>query len=257
MNNEYYVYEWIRLDTNEPFYVGKGKGRRWNTLTRGSNKHFNNIVKKVPVAVHFLEENLSEEDAYRTESWYIHEYRDIIGYDLVNLTDGGDGVTLVGKENPMYGRTWWDENTPQEKIDKWRNGRSTFLANRNKTHKRVVTCEERQRMSLMRKGKFLGKDNPNYGNDTLKKKYAANPELAKELLSRPGAQNGRAKPLYIYNPETNELLGEFDYMTAGAEWLIHNGYTNAKKTKGIVDNITKSIKNNNLYLKLKFSNEKI
>ena len=26
--NEYYVYEWIRLDTNEPFYVGKGKGNR-------------------------------------------------------------------------------------------------------------------------------------------------------------------------------------------------------------------------------------
>ena len=28
MKNEYYVYEWIRLDTNEPFYVGKGKGNR-------------------------------------------------------------------------------------------------------------------------------------------------------------------------------------------------------------------------------------
>lgn len=25
--NDYYVYEWIRLDTNEPFYVGKGKGK--------------------------------------------------------------------------------------------------------------------------------------------------------------------------------------------------------------------------------------
>lgn len=24
--NKYYVYEWIRLDTNEPFYVGKGCG---------------------------------------------------------------------------------------------------------------------------------------------------------------------------------------------------------------------------------------
>ena len=26
--NQYYVYEWIRLDNNEPFYVGKGKGER-------------------------------------------------------------------------------------------------------------------------------------------------------------------------------------------------------------------------------------
>lgn len=31
-NNEYYVYEWIRLDTNEPFYVGKGKKDRWKNL---------------------------------------------------------------------------------------------------------------------------------------------------------------------------------------------------------------------------------
>ena len=28
MENNYYVYEWIRLDTNEPFYVGKGKNKR-------------------------------------------------------------------------------------------------------------------------------------------------------------------------------------------------------------------------------------
>lgn len=47
MDNKYYIYEWIRLDTNEPFYVGKGKGRRWNTLTRGTNKHFNNINKSI------------------------------------------------------------------------------------------------------------------------------------------------------------------------------------------------------------------
>lgn len=25
MDNKYYIYEWIRLDTNEPFYVGKGR----------------------------------------------------------------------------------------------------------------------------------------------------------------------------------------------------------------------------------------
>ena len=25
-----------------------------------------------------------------------------------------------GENNPMYGRTWWDENTPQEKIEEWK-----------------------------------------------------------------------------------------------------------------------------------------
>ena len=43
MENNYYVYEWIRLDTNEPFYVGKGKNKRCYKLTRGDNHHFNDM----------------------------------------------------------------------------------------------------------------------------------------------------------------------------------------------------------------------
>ena len=54
MDNKYYIYEWIRLDTNEPFYVGKGKGRRWNTLTRGNNKYFNNINKSIKMNKPYL-----------------------------------------------------------------------------------------------------------------------------------------------------------------------------------------------------------
>ena len=34
MEDKYYVYEWIRLDTNEPFYVGKGHGSRCYKLSR-------------------------------------------------------------------------------------------------------------------------------------------------------------------------------------------------------------------------------
>ena len=34
MENVFYVYEWIRLDTNEPFYVGKGRDNRCYKLTR-------------------------------------------------------------------------------------------------------------------------------------------------------------------------------------------------------------------------------
>ena len=33
--NIFYVYEWIRLDTNEPFYIGKGCNDRWRNLKRG------------------------------------------------------------------------------------------------------------------------------------------------------------------------------------------------------------------------------
>ena len=103
--NQYYVYEWIRLDTNEPFYVGKGRGNRWKKLTRGNNHHFNNIVNSIPIAVNILHDNLTEEIANNFEVWYIREYRDIIGYELCNINDGGEGCALVGKNNPMYGKT--------------------------------------------------------------------------------------------------------------------------------------------------------
>lgn len=104
MKNVFYVYEWIRLDTNEPFYVGKGKGNRWKELTRGNNQHFNNIVKSIPIVVNILHDNLDEQTAFGLEVWYIREYRDIIGYDLVNINDGGEGCVLCGKNSPWYGK---------------------------------------------------------------------------------------------------------------------------------------------------------
>ena len=96
--NEYYVYEWIRLDTNEPFYVGKGKGNRCYKTNRKHNPYFNNIVKSVPVAVNILHDNLTEDVACDLEVWYIREYRDIIGYEsMCNICDGGEGIALAGK----------------------------------------------------------------------------------------------------------------------------------------------------------------
>lgn len=97
--NDYYVYEWIRLDTNEPFYVGKGRGDRWKHITRGNNHHFNNIVKSINVAVNILYDNLSESEAFGLESYYIWYYRDCIGYELCNITDGGEGYSCRGSNN--------------------------------------------------------------------------------------------------------------------------------------------------------------
>lgn len=89
--DKYYVYEYIRLDSCEPFYVGKGKGNRAYDLTR-RNKHFKNICNKVPVAVHILHNDLNEVYALDLECWYIHQYKYVYGYDLCNVTDGGEGT---------------------------------------------------------------------------------------------------------------------------------------------------------------------
>jgi hypothetical protein len=91
MSNKYYVYEYVRLDTNEPFYIGKGTTWRWRDLKRSRSKYFKNIVNNIPVAVTILEDNLDEKTAFEYEAWYIWQLRDIQGYSLINISDGGDG----------------------------------------------------------------------------------------------------------------------------------------------------------------------
>jgi hypothetical protein len=88
--NNFYVYEYVRLDTNEPFYIGKGKDNRWKSMKYRS-PHFKNICKSVPVAVVILHDNLNEQTAFEYECWYIWKLRDVEGYSLVNIDDGGSG----------------------------------------------------------------------------------------------------------------------------------------------------------------------
>lgn len=104
MENKYYVYIYWRLDTNEPFYVGKGKGYRWKALDK-RNSHFKKIINKYPIAVEIVKDNLTDEEASGIECFIINllvfEYGASIdikynegdrhGLHLVNQTWGGEG----------------------------------------------------------------------------------------------------------------------------------------------------------------------
>lgn len=94
-----------------------------------------------------------------------------------------------------------------------------------------------------------GKDNPNYSNNTLRKKYKNNPKLAKINNSRPREQNGRSVSIRMY--DNNNNIKNFSFIGEAAEFLVANNYTNAK-IKSIRNNITNAIKNNKKYLGLKF-----
>ena len=78
MINDYYIYEYVRLDTNEPFYIGKGRKNRCYNLKYSRNKYFKNIVNNREVAVVILENNLDEKTAYQYECWYINEYKNLL-----------------------------------------------------------------------------------------------------------------------------------------------------------------------------------
>lgn len=90
--NDYYIYRYIRLDTNTPFYVGKGKGNRYKDTVQNRNKYFKNIVASIAYEVELILEDLTEEQAFPKEIEFIKLYKDL-GYCETNLTVGGEGVS--------------------------------------------------------------------------------------------------------------------------------------------------------------------
>lgn len=95
-----YLYRHIRLDTNEPFYIGIGK---YEIHSKGNYRRayqkdkrnilWRNIVNKTEYEVEILLENLSWDQACEKEIEFINLYgrRNLGKGPLVNLTDGGDG----------------------------------------------------------------------------------------------------------------------------------------------------------------------
>ena len=152
MNNDYYVYIYYRLDTNEPFYIGKGCKNRWKDFRKRS-KHFNNIIKKFPFAVVIEKDNLTENEAFYWEEEIIRQLVFEYGFSieilnnnskdhychLVNQTWGGEGTSGI---NPY-------ENKTEEERDEW--CKKISDANRN------CSIETRKRKSLSHMGKNYGR----------------------------------------------------------------------------------------------------
>lgn len=122
--NDFYVYVYYRLDTNEIFYIGKGRNDRWRRLSKRSD-HFKKIINKYDVACEILYDNLKENEAHDIECWLIHELVFEYGYSidipnnrskeegshLVNATWGGEGASGI---NPF-------EYMTEETKEKWIN----------------------------------------------------------------------------------------------------------------------------------------
>lgn len=259
-NKIFYVYEWFKVETGDVFYVGKGSNDRYKN-TRGRNEYFKRVYNKYECDVRIIHNNLTEEEAYALEVSTIKEYRER-GYELANLSDGGKGGAsgvvrdeeyrekFRGSNNPMYGRPWWDENTPQHLIDEWR---SKLGSKGEKNPSYGKPFHERMDAEtysgwLEAHKRITGEKNPNYGNRKLSQKYRENPELSKEKQSRPAAQNGRAKKCEMYTLDGN-LVEVFDYIGACAEYIIKNNISRTSNVNQIRTYITKSIKTNKPYLK--------
>ena len=113
--NNFYVYVHYRNDTLKPFYVGKGKGKRYKTK-HNRNSYWKNIVNKVGFTPMIVENFITEEKSFELEKYYIQHFG---RNNLCNMTDGGEGSSgcipnektrkkfsenTIGKKNPMYGK---------------------------------------------------------------------------------------------------------------------------------------------------------
>lgn len=112
--SNFYVYEHIRPDTNQVFYVGKGSGYRAG-ITQHRNQYWQNIVSKAGgFNVRKIVQNVDEELAFLAEEERIDQLKRL-GYKLANLTSGGEGVAnpseetrkklsfcRIGEKNPRF-----------------------------------------------------------------------------------------------------------------------------------------------------------
>lgn len=98
-------------------------------------------------------------------------------------------------------------------------------------------------------GDISGVNNPNYGGTKLKEFYAKHPE-EKIKLGRKGKQNGRAMPVSVILP-TGETL-KFDFLRECANYLIKNGFSNAKSLNTVSDRISKALRSKSTYLDCQF-----
>ena len=92
----FYVYEHIRPDTGEVFYVGKGKGPRASDFAHRRDRH-KRIRAKLDqlgliIEVRFVAKELFECDAFILEKHRIAYWREV-GNSLINHTDSGEGAS--------------------------------------------------------------------------------------------------------------------------------------------------------------------
>jgi hypothetical protein len=91
-----YVYRHIRLDKNEPFYIGIGSDANYARANshKGRNPYWLKIVEKTEYEVEILVNELNWVEALKKEKEFIQLYGRVDNKTgiLCNLTDGGEGV---------------------------------------------------------------------------------------------------------------------------------------------------------------------
>lgn len=215
----FYVYVLIDPRTNQPFYVGKGTGYRYNAHMqpnyRGTNPFKDNVIDKI--LTHGLEPRVriegtfeSEDEAFQYERMLIESYgrRDKRPDGiLTNLTDGGEGqrgrvtppevrakiaARMIGEKNHFFGRTHSAER--REKIGAAHKGKTISPEQREQIRAqqkgKVVSDETRRRMSQA----LLGKPKSPEHIEKMAASKRGKPLSPEHRAKLSAAQMGKPKP---------------------------------------------------------------
>lgn len=177
-NKKYYVYAWFYIDTNEIFYIGKGKGNRCNDIIHSRNSYFKNIVNSAKVDVKILYDNLTNEESLSIERKLIHEYWSK-GECKANFHEGGCGGNTgkyndperskklseaakkrIGSLNSNYGNSWTQEQ--KDNLSKKNKGKCNVSKEHLEKLKlintgRIVSEDTRKKLSIAKKGQKITK----------------------------------------------------------------------------------------------------
>ena len=171
-----YVYRHIRLDKNEPFYIGIGTDTNYQ---RAYSKHSRNIfwqrvVKKTNYDVEIIMDNLTKDKAKLKEIELITLYGKKINNTgtLVNITDGGESGSGYKhteeskrkiaeankyKEYSKIDKSYMQTKEYKDKVSKNNTGRIMPKSMREKTSLRmkntVLTEEHKEKLRNLRLGK--------------------------------------------------------------------------------------------------------
>lgn len=141
MSKNFYVYAHYTLDTNELFYIGKGKGGRCNHKYN-RNDYWNRIVNKHNYRIEKLVENLEESDAFIQEILAIKEFS-----PKANLTKGGEGTVGLGPNVGSFekNRTPWNKGKTCPNISKRQLGSKNHRFGKKSLKRKVIVCQNDQR----------------------------------------------------------------------------------------------------------------
>lgn len=202
------VYRHIRLDKNEPFYIGIGEKKNRAHTKHGRNEFWNKIIKKTNYRIDILFDDLTWEEAQEKEKEFISIYgrRDLGTGILVNLTDGGENppkmfghkfnlgrkqstTTRKKRSESMMGRTFSEETIKLKSDIAKKNGQKPSFKGFNHSEetkkimsekkKDIIFSEEtRKKLSDAKKGKTANNAKSIIINDI---SYKSVTDAAKEL----------------------------------------------------------------------------